>query len=338
MLNKISGASSPSRFWSKISLCSINKIADAIAAAEHIAILPHVAADGDALGSTLALALALNEAGKKVSVFLEEDIPYIYSFLPGSRLAAVYKEMVGHYDIVVAVDCGDIGRLGKRKEIFDSTSVTANIDHHPTNTGFAVHNFLDTSASASAEIIYKLLKILGIKTGLEIATCLYVGIVTDTGCFRYSNTTPLTHMIAAELIQAGVLVADVSEKVLDSSSYEKVKLTGEAIHTLELFENGKIAMMTVPNEMIRKTGAKEEDFDGIINTARNIRGVEVAAMLREWDIGDIKVNLRSNSTFDVAAIASIYSGGGHKKAAGYTISGSLEQAKNNLLEDLRKAL
>lgn len=316
----------------------LNKIANVIAVSDNIAILPHVAADGDALGSSFALALALSGFGKKVSVFLEEDIPYIYSFLPGSRLSEVYTKMTGHYDTVLALDCGDLGRLGNRKEIFDSAGMTVNIDHHPTNTGFAIHNYLDTGSSATAEIIYRLLEILGVKTGKEIATCLYVAIATDTGCFRYSNTTPLTHIISAELIKSGVDVADVSEKVFDTSSYEKVKLTGEAIRSLELYEDGKIAMMAVSNELIKKTGAKEEDCDGIINTARNIRGVIVAAMLREWEKGDVKVNLRSNSQVDVSAIASMYSGGGHKKAAGYTTSGTLEQAKNKLLADIRDAL
>lgn len=316
----------------------LNKIANVIAVSGNIAILPHVAADGDALGSSFALALALSGLGKKVSVFLEEDIPYIYSFLPGSSLSEVYTKMTGHYDTVLALDCGDLGRLGNRKEIFDSAGMTVNIDHHPTNTGFAIHNYLDTGSSATAEIIYRLLGILGVKTGNEIATCLYVAIATDTGCFRYSNTTPLTHIIAAELIKSGVDVADISERVFDTSSYEKVKLTGEAIRSLELYEDGKIAMMAVSNELIKKTGAKEEDCDGIINTARNIRGVIVAAMLREWENGDVKVNLRSNSQVDVSAIASMYSGGGHKKAAGYTTSGTLEQAKNKLLADIRDAL
>jgi len=316
----------------------LNQIAADINASENIAILPHVSADGDALGSSFALALALSGIGKRVSVLLEEDIPYIYSFLPGSSLAEVYIEMTRHYDTVMAIDCGDMSRLGSRKEVFDCAKMTDNIDHHPTNTAFAIHNYLDTASSATGEIIFRLLEILGQKAGIDIATCLYVAIATDTGCFRYSNTTPLTHMIAAELIKLGVNVADVSQKVFETTSYEKVKLTAEAIHTLELFEDGKIAVMAMSNELIKKTGAREEDCDGIINTARNIRGVEVAAMLRQGDQGDIKVNLRSNYLVDVSAIASKYSGGGHKKAAGYTIKGTLEKVKKNLLKDIREAL
>jgi phosphoesterase RecJ-like protein len=163
-------------------------------------------------------------------------------------------------------------------------------------------------------------------------------LATDTGSFRYSSTTPETHKIAAELIESGVDVSDVCERIFESYSYEKVKLTGEAINTLELFLNGKIAIMTIPTELIKKTGAKDEDCDGIINTARGIRGVNVAAMLRQWDNGDIKVNLRSSSQVDVSAIAKQFSGGGHKKAAGYTTGGTLDDARNRLLNEIRKAL
>jgi phosphoesterase RecJ-like protein len=316
----------------------LDKIANAITGAGTIALLPHVAADGDALGASFALALALSGIGKKVKVFLEEEIPYIYGFLPGSELAVLYKGGGGSFDLAVAIDCGDLGRLGERSFLFEGAKVTANMDHHPTNTGFAVHDFVDTKASAAGEIIYKLLDMLGIKPGKDIATCLYVAIATDTGGFRYSNTTPRTHEITAELLRAGVEVAAVTQRIFDTTSFEKVKLTAAAIDTLELYENGRIAVMALPRELIRGTGAKEEDCDGIINTARNIRGVEVAAMLRQWDSGEIKVNLRSNTTFDVSAIASLYKGGGHKKAAGYTTDGELENAKNRLLKDIKEIL
>ncbi len=316
----------------------LDKIANAISLSENIALLPHVAADGDALGSSFALALAISGMGKNVRVLLEEEIPYIYGFLPGTELSGVYRQGAERYDTVIAIDCGDMGRLGKRADVFDGARITADIDHHATNTGFAVHCYVDTGAAATGEIIYKLLALLGIKIDRDIATCLYVAVATDTGGFRYSNTTPFTHELAAELLKAGVDVAVVSQKVFDTTSFEKVKLISVAINTLELFENGKIAIMAISNELIKSTGAKEEDCDGIINTARNIRGVEVAAMLRQLNNGEIKVNLRSNFTFDVAAIASLYKGGGHKKAAGYTIAGTLENAKTRLLEDIKEVL
>lgn len=316
----------------------LNKIAIDIKNAAQIAILPHVSADGDALGASFALALALVEMGKKVSVQLEEEIPYTYSFLPGTGLSSVYAGSPSHYDTVIALDCGDIGRLGGRRIIFNSAAVTVNIDHHSTNTSFAAKNYVDKEASATGEIVYELLPILGSKPGKDIATCLYVAIATDTGCFRYSNTSPRTHLIIAELIKSGIDVAYVSRKVFDTTSYEKVKLTAAAINTLELFEDGRIAIMSLPAELIKETGAREEDCEGIINTARNIRGVEVAAMLRKGGNGEIKVNLRSNEKVDVSAIAVNHSGGGHARAAGYTVKGGLLNEKNKLLSDIREAL
>lgn len=317
---------------------SLNKIAAVLSNAKDMAILPHITADGDALGSSFALALALDGMGKKVKVLLEEEVPQIYQFLPGRQLSEVYAAKAYNYDTVVTLDTGDMGRLGNRAAIFESARTTVNIDHHKTNTEFAFHNYVNADSSAVGEIIYELFKLMGYKPDAGIATCLYVAIATDTGGFRFSNTTSLTHQIASELIANGVNVADISQRIFDTTSYEKVKLLGEAINTLELLENGKIAFITLTHDLIKMTGAREEDCDGIVNIARNIRGVKVAAMFRQWENGEIKVNLRSSSNVDVAVIAGMYSGGGHKKAAGYITTGSLQDAKKKLLKDIMEEL
>ncbi len=316
----------------------LDKIADTIIKSDTIAILPHVASDGDALGSSFALALVLSDIGKKVDVLLEEDVPLLYSFLPGKNLSKVYVKNDIHYSLALALDCGDIERLGCRRDLFDRADHTVNIDHHNTNTKFAVQNYIDTASSSTGEIIYMLLGKMGQKIGTDAAVNLYIAISTDTGGFRYSNTGARTHLITSELISRGVNVAEISQIVFDTTSYEKVKLTGAAIQSIELVEDGRIAVMALSNETIRNAGAREEDSDGIINIARNIRGVEVAIMLRQMDSGDIKVNLRSNKYVDVSAVAGRYSGGGHKRAAGFTTAGDLEQLKTTLLQDLRKEL
>lgn len=316
----------------------LSQIADTIKGSESVVILPHVFADGDALGSSFALALVLTGMGKKIRVLLEEAVPVVYEFLPGIGLSEVYAGTNhGRNDLAIALDCGDTERLGKRKAVFDNAANTVNIDHHVTNTEFASINYINTAASATGEVIFTLLGYLGREPGRDVATNLYVAISTDTGGFRYSNTTPETHHIAAELLGQRIDVADISQRMFDCATYGKVKLTGAAIQSLELADNGRIALMTVTNEMIRSCGAKEEDSDGVINTARNIIGVEVAAMLRQTDNGDIKVNLRSNQYLDVSGIAYRYSGGGHKRAAGFTVTGDLEQVKNRLLSDLKEA-
>ncbi|MGE5614535.1 MAG: DHH family phosphoesterase [Bacillota bacterium] len=316
----------------------LNRIASELKVSRSVVILPHEAADGDAIGSSLALAFILSRMGKKVKVMMEEEIPYIYDFLPGKEFCGAASDEKCSFDLAMALDCGDMERLGSRKEIFACTPKTVNIDHHLTNTQFADLNYVDTASSATGEIIYELMKLLGQELDKDIAECLYVAISTDTGGFRYGNTTPLTHRIAADLLETGIDVAGISQKVFDITSSGKVKLMGAAIQSLELLEDGRIAIMSVSGETIMNTGASEADSDGIINTARNIRGVEVAAMLRQTDKDGIKVNLRSNSYVDVSAIAGRYSGGGHKCAAGFTTGGSLEQVKEMLIKDLKEAL
>ncbi len=316
----------------------LDRIISVLNGSREIAILPHIAADGDALGSSLALALALSGMGKSVKVLLEEEIPLLYNFLPGRHMAEVYADGTKSYETVVALDTGDTGRLGKRLTVFEAAKVTVNIDHHFTNSEFAFHNYVSPGTAAVGEIIFQIVKRIGVKLDTDISTCLYVAIIMDTAGFRYSNTTSQTHQVAAELIGNGVNVAEISQQVFDSTSYEKVRLMCVAIQVLELLEKGRVAIIPLSNDMIRQTGAKEEDCDGIVNIGRNIRGVKVAAMLRQWDNGEIKVNLRAVSDVDVSAIASLYGGGGHKKAAGYITKGTLEAARERLLEDIREAL
>lgn len=315
-----------------------NKINSILKDAGSIAILPHVFADGDALGSSIALGLALKKLNKDIVIYLEEDIPYLYNFLPGKSLTEIYSGKIKKFDVVVALDTGDLDRLGKRLDVFNSIPVTVNIDHHQTNTEFAFYNHVNTGSAAVGEIIYQMIKTLGLDIDTDISTCLYVALTTDTGGFRFSNTTSVTHQIAGDLINNGISVAEISQQVFDSTSVEKVKLMGMAVNTLELFENNKVAIITLSDDIIKASGAKDEDCDGIVNIGRNIRGVEVAAVLRQRSNGEIKVNLRSNRYVDVASIANMYKGGGHKKAAGFTVEGNINDIKQKLLQDIKEVL
>lgn len=325
---------------------STKKIAAIIKNAEKVAILPHVSVDGDGLGSSLALALALTAMGKKAQVFLEENVPYTFSFLPGMHLLNIFEDSLnnsdfrenGGCDLVIALDTGDMERLGKRALIFGRTENTVNIDHHQTNTGFAACNYVGTEFSAVGEMIYLLLNELGVTMDTAMATCLYVAISTDTGGFRYSNTTSLTHRITAELLNAGVEVADISQKVFDTMSMAKTKLMGKAIDSLEFFENGKISVITLTDAMMKETGAGDADCDGIVNIGRNVCGVEATAMLRQKGADEIRVNLRSNTYVDVSRVAQAFAGGGHKKAAGCTIRGSIQTVKQKIVQELQKQL
>ncbi len=298
---------------------------------EKVTILPHISADGDCLGSSFALGLALKKKGKIVTVYIEEEIPGNLDFLPGGELAVVYTGEPIDPALVITIDSGDIERLGQRHNIFKLADTTVNIDHHATNTHYAKYNYVNTDAAAVGEIIYKLIDLLGIELDIRIAECLYVAITTDTGGFRYSNTTPKTHCIAGSLIKYGVDIAEISARVFERSSYSKVKLMGAAIEKLEILENGRLSVILVTEDMMIAAGANEEDSDGLVNIARNIEGVEVAVLLRQKNSNEVKVNLRSNGDIDVSKIAVKFSGGGHPKAAGCTLIGDFEEVTKQLI-------
>lgn len=303
-----------------------------------ICILPHVCADGDAIGSSLALGLALQKLNKPVTVITEENIPSIFDFLSGKQLIEVFGSAANNFDTVLAIDTGDIYRLGSRLVIFENARVTINMDHHTTNTMFADYNHVKTGAAAVGEVIYELIGQLGIEIDSDISTCLYVALATDTGGFRFSNTTPATHQIAADLIKRGANVSEISQKIFDATTMQKVKLTGLAINSLQIIEEGRIAYISLTDEMIKQVGAREEDCDGIVNIGRNIDGVEVSVLFRQRENREIKVNFRSKSYVDVSGIANSYSGGGHKRAAGCTIVGDLDQTQKDVLDRIKKVL
>lgn len=318
----------------------INKLKES----KNIIILPHVSVDGDALGSSLALALALKKAGKNVRVYFEEEIPQVFTFLPGKEFILKYSNFnedsskMSKAETVVALDTGDLERLGNRVEIFNNSENKINIDHHPTNTYFAEINYVNPKAAATCEIVYELIKAIDIELDNDIALCLYTGILTDTGGFKFGNTTSITHLIVSDLLNYQLDIPTISYRIFDAVSKEKLKLIGKAINTIELHEDGKLALATVTKKMLEETGALDEDTEGIINYVRNINGVEIAALFKEKEDLEIKVSLRSKSYADVAEIALKHNGGGHKNAAGCTINAPLGEAKKIIFDDLIKAI
>ncbi|WP_313562890.1 DHH family phosphoesterase [Ruminiclostridium cellobioparum] len=313
------------------------EIVKLIAQAGGIAIFPHVSADGDAIGSSLALALALKNAGKKVIVYLEENIPTVYRFLPGIELACFYDTQDEVMDINIALDTGDVGRLGTRGDAFFEAPCTINIDHHVTNTKFALLNFVDDMSASTGEIVYTLLKKLKLGIDRDIAACLYTAVSTDTGGFKYSNTTSETHRIASELLATGIDIGELSQRIFDNTTYTKLKLTQKAIELLELHENAKLAAVAISQADLQATGAKDEDCDGIVNIGRSIEGVEVSVLVKE-NAEEVRVNLRSKTHVDVSEVAAAFGGGGHKRAAGCTVKGSLQEVKEQMIKVLKEKL
>jgi phosphoesterase RecJ-like protein len=306
------------------------KIISKIKESNKIAIMSHIMPDGDNVGSCLALYNALLKSGKSVRFILDDDIPKVYKFLKSSDKA----ERPGqheHFDIVIALDCGDENRLG-RSRLYLENNFVINIDHHISNNEFGNLNMVDSNAAATGEIIYQIIKILGIEMDTDISECLYTAIVTDTGQFQYSNTTSVTHQIAGDLINNGVNVSLMFERIYQNSSKEKVMLTKAALGTLEFYHNDRISCISLTLKQMMEVNAQEEDSDGIINLGRDIECVEAAIFLKELEPGKIKVGLRSKKVIDMAAVAKKFGGGGHVRAAGCTLHGSMEEVKEKILE------
>ncbi|NLI60997.1 MAG: bifunctional oligoribonuclease/PAP phosphatase NrnA [Clostridiales bacterium] len=302
-----------------------------------IALITHVNPDGDAIGSSIALKHALEKMGKLVDVYCQDDIPDIFKFLEGVDRIKKADDLTKNYDLAVALDCSDRERMGTCSSVMDRADRSANIDHHVSNTFYANINVVDENASATGEIVFELVGLLDNSTNINmaskaIAVAIYTAIATDTGRFSFSNTSPKTHRIVASLIEWGVDVDRLSNLLFKSHSFEWVKLLGLVINTLEMYRDGKVAIMHISQEMMDKAGAAEEETGGIIQYAKDIYGVELAAVLREIDPSTTKVGLRSESLVDVSALAQEFGGGGHKRAAGYTIELPITQAQVSLME------
>lgn len=312
---------------------TLQKIAENLLAAEDIVILPHINVDGDALGAALALGLALTDLNKKVDIVIGEEVPVTLDFLPGQEL--IKDNPNKSYSVAVNIDNGDITRLGDREHYFWDAKIKLSIDHHNTNKIEADYSYVDIEAAATGEIVYDLiLNYLKAEISDEIALCIYTAIVTDTGGFRYANTTSRTLEISAQLLKKDIDFTYAIKKVFDMVSYTKLYLVKKTINSMRLFEHGKLAISYLTFEDIKDYDVKNDDFEGLVNIGRNLEGVEVSLFLRESESGVFRGNLRSNDYVDVSEIAGLFNGGGHKRAAGFNLKGDLEEN----IEDLINAI
>lgn len=302
-----------------------------------ICIASHVQADGDNIGSILALGLALRKINKEVYMVKTDSIPSDFMFLPGAQ---DIKDLDDYNDIdlFIALDSADVDRLGENKELIQKSDFVINIDHHISNTNFGDINIVDSDSGSTAELIFKMIKILNIKIDRDIGTCIYTGISTDTGNFMYDNTSSETHLIAAELLEIGIDKKSINLNIYQSKSMEKTKLFIKTLESLETYFDNKLAIVQVTDEMLLETGTKMEDTEGIISFIRDIEFVELAIMLKEFEKDQIKVSMRSKEYVDVSELCSKFNGGGHVRAAGCTIYKSLDFAKEALIEELKKVL
>lgn len=305
-----------------------NTAVEFLKASNDVILIAHVAPDGDALGATLALYQGLVRLGKRVQAVCDDPVPYGYRFLPcADRL--VRTEEAYPAAAAVAVDCADVGRMGRAAGLFQKAERTLCVDHHETNPRFADVNYVEPCA-ATGELIDRILFQLGVPLTEEIADCLYTALVADTGNFSYSNTTPDTFRIAAELLEAGIDLPELNRNLFRTVPLRKTKLLGRVISNMKLSADGLVAVSALSRADMDACGANGEDTEGIVENLRDIETVEVAALLRESPEG-IRVSLRGKRYADVSRIALAFSGGGHKRAAGCTIHEPLKDAESKVL-------
>lgn len=301
----------------------------------NFAIVSHTSPDGDSMGSMLALYCILKQNNKNADVFIDDVVPERYEFLPFSKsIKTIIEEK--HYDCVVALDCGDPERLGRCKNLLSKTEIVVNIDHHISNNMYGTVNFIETNASSTGEILFDVFTTNNYLINMDTAACLYTSILTDTGCFKYSNTTSKTLNIAGELIGTGIDFSKIYSDIYDRKSIEQVKLMSKVVSTLDLAFNNRVAFLTLFQGMLKECGAKEEDASEFINISRDIDGVEVAVFIKEKSSETFRISLRSKSEVDVRLIAEEFGGGGHVRASGCTIEGNYEKIKSILIDEIKK--
>ena len=306
--------------------CSLAETGELLKAAKKLVIVSHVSPDGDTLGSSLALMHALRMLGKEVIMNVDDDISTVYSFLPGiAEYRRFAPEESVDADLLVIVDASSADRAGNALDVVKSPAVL-NIDHHKTNTRFADYLYLDSDAAATAEIIYSLLLEMGIKLTRDIATCIYEGIYTDTGSFKYSNTTSNTLKTAADLLNYGVNPSLISDN-MELKSRSQVEMLRKVLETLTFLKDGKIAYIEIPLELYDHN----VETDTFISYPRYVEGVEIALLFKQVEANLTRVSFRSKE-IDVAKVALSFGGGGHKKASGCSIYAPLKEAEKVILE------
>lgn len=314
------------------------KISEAIQEAQSFLIVAHLNPDGDAFGSMLALAHALKLLGKKnVEYVCTEGVPHLYKFLSGSE-NALLKPTLSSYDLAVALDCDGKSRLGDAEPYLDLATKVICIDHHGGNNVFGNISWVDSQAAATGELVFELIKDLQIPIDKPIATSLLTALMSDTGSFRFPNTTAHTFSIAQELLQAGANTSQVSSHLYEEKIFSTVKLQGIALGRLEKSCRDQIVWAYLKLSDYADACAQEEETEGIINQIRSVKGSRVAVLFRETSEGGIKVSLRSRNDLDVSAIARQFGGGGHRLASGCTVQDTLEGAENQILSVLSDAL
>ncbi len=314
---------------------TLDDILDQINKADKIVILTHENPDGDAMGSSLAMYHALKAYGKNPDIIIPEHSK-VFNCLPGIEQIKT-KSDIEHYDLAISLDCATIKMLNGFSNYFENAKVKVSIDHHGTNTMFGDYNYVNPDSPACSQILLVILEYFGIEITKDIGTCILAGIITDTGGFKYQGVTAETFEFVAWLLNKGVNVSKIYRQVLETKTKANFELHRIANNRVEFLENGKIAYTYITKEDEEKVHAENGDYEGIVENARDIENVEVSIFIRQTDKG-CKISLRSNEYVNVSDACVAFGGGGHPKAAGCTIPGTIEQAKEMILKEIIRLL
>ena len=328
------------RIWCGMSKITIRKIDDEVMGRKKIAIAGHIRPDGDCVGSCTALYLYLKQ--NKEEFGIEEVDVYLEPFgnefrvLKGTEEIKHSYESDTEYDLFISLDCGSLDRLGNAQKYFQSAGKTINIDHHISNSFFAQVNHVVDDASSSCEVLYDLFE--EEKITREVAECLYVGLIHDTGVYKHSNTSPKTLKVAGCLINRGVPFSKLIDETFYARTFMQTQLLGRCLMESRLILDGRVIVSSVDHNILELYQAGHADLDGVIDQLRVTKGTEAAIFLYEAKPGEYKVSLRSNGDLNVSKIALHFGGGGHIKAAGCTMQGPVEEIVARLAEEIKAQL
>ena len=309
---------------------------------DDVLVVSHVQPDGDAISSTLVIGWLLDKWNKTYRLVNENGVPGRLADLPMAEQIDSYQDGEGgpeqKYSTVICVDCADYARIGKIANWVAPDARILNIDHHPTNDRYGEAALIRDTAAATAEILYDLLLAAGGDLDEKVGTMLYTGLLTDTGGFRYSNTTPHVMSVASELLKLGVQGNAIADRLLETMSMAQLKLIQRGLSRLTFTPDQRVGWLFITPDDMRETGAVNEDLEGLVNYARNVEGVDVGLLFKQIDDQNVKVSMRSSERVDVSAIAKSFGGGGHVRAAGCKVSGTLDDIIIQVVERVKQEL
>ena len=300
--------------------------------ASDIAILSHIDEDCDAFGSSLAMQEMLRAKGKNVCYYLEKPIEKRLSFISDDYVIFGEEDKNKHFDLVICLDSGDLGRLGNRAALLENASKTICIDHHYTNIGYCGENLINGDMSSTSEMIYDLFVEMNVEISETMAIYLYCGIMGDTGCLKYGCASSKTAYVISKLMEVGFDHAYYCRRIFDLDPVELVRLRGYVMNNIESYHNGEVSLAWVDTKILEEFQVSECDTGNIVNIPRSVEGTEIAAFIKKTD-EKVKISLRSNGKYNVGKVAMILGGGGHEMAAGAAVGDiSIEEAKDKLLK------